>query len=43
MYTNRFITLKDRYIVEVSVTGEENQSTERKPPTIRKSLTNFIT
>jgi hypothetical protein len=32
-----------RYIVTVSVIGEENRSTRIKPPTCRKSLTNFIT
>ena len=31
------------YIVAVSLIGEGNQSTQRKPPTCRKSLTNFIT
>ena len=31
------------YIVEVSFIGGVNQSTRRKPPTFRKSLTNFIT
>ena len=31
------------YIVAVSVNGGENWSTQRKPPTCRKSLTNFIT
>jgi len=29
--------------VAVSFIGEGNQSTRRKPPTRRKSLTNFIT
>jgi len=31
------------YIVAVSFIGGVNQSTRRKPPTCRKSLTNFIT
>jgi hypothetical protein len=31
------------YIVTVSFIGGVNQSTRRKPPTCRKSLTNFIT
>jgi len=31
------------YIVAVSFIGGGNQSTQRKPPTYRKSLTNFIT
>ena len=31
------------YIVAVSCIGEGNLSTRRKPPTCRKSLTNFIT
>jgi hypothetical protein len=31
------------YIVVVSLIGGENRSTQRKPPTCRKSLTNFIT
>jgi hypothetical protein len=36
-------TLSYLYIVVVSFTGEGNRSTQRKPPTCRKSLTNFIT
>jgi hypothetical protein len=31
------------YIVEVSFIAGGNQKTQRKPPTCRKSLTNFIT
>jgi hypothetical protein len=31
------------YIVAVSFIGGGNRSTRRKPPTCRKSLTNFIT
>jgi hypothetical protein len=31
------------YIVVVSFIGEGNWSTRKKPPTCRKSLTNFIT
>jgi hypothetical protein len=31
------------YIVAVSFIGGGNRSTQRKPPTCRKSLTNFIT
>ena len=31
------------YIVVVSVIGVGNRSTRRKPPTFRKSQTNFIT
>jgi len=31
------------YIVTVSFIGGENRNTRRKPPTCRKSLTNFIT
>ena len=31
------------YIVEVSFIGGGNRSTQRKPPTCYKSLTNFIT
>jgi len=31
------------YIVAVSLVGGGNQSTQRKPPTCRKSLTHFIT
>jgi hypothetical protein len=31
------------YIVDVSFIGGGNRSTRRKPPTCRKSLTNFIT
>ena len=31
------------YIVAVSFIGGGNQSTQRKPQTCRKSLTNFIT
>jgi len=31
------------YIVTVSIIGEGNRSTRGKPPTYRKSLTNFIT
>ena len=31
------------YIVAVSFISEGNQRTRRKPPTCRKSLTNFIT
>ena len=31
------------YIMAVSYIGGRNQSTLRKPPTCRKSLTNFIT
>jgi hypothetical protein len=31
------------YIVVVSFIGGGNRSTKRKPPTGRKSLTNFIT
>ena len=31
------------YIVAVSFIGEENRKTQRKPPTSRMSLTNFIT
>ena len=31
------------YIVLVSFIGGENRSTRSKPPTCRKSLTNFIT
>ena len=31
------------YIVAVSSIGGRNRRTERKPPTSRKSLTNFIT
>ena len=31
------------YIVQGSFIGGRNQSTRRKPPTCRKSLTNFIT
>jgi hypothetical protein len=32
---------KLRYIVAVSIIGGGNKSTQRKPPTCRKSLTNF--
>ena len=32
-----------RYIVEVSFIGGGNCNTQRKPPTCRQSLTNFIT
>jgi hypothetical protein len=32
-----------RYIVAVSFIGGRNRKTLRKPPTCRKSLTNFIT
>jgi hypothetical protein len=32
-----------RYIVAISFIDEENRTTRRKPPTCRKSLTNFIT
>jgi len=31
------------YIVAVSCIGERTRSTRRKPPTCRKSLSNFIT
>ena len=31
------------YIVSVSFIGGGNQSTQRKPPICRKSLTNYIT
>ena len=31
------------HIVAIRFTGEENRSIRRKPPTFRKSLTNFIT
>jgi hypothetical protein len=38
-----FIDIYFSYIVEVSFIGEGNQSTQRKPLTCRKSVTNFIT
>jgi hypothetical protein len=37
------IWFENRYIVAVSFIGGGNQSTQRKPPTCRKSLTNFMT
>jgi len=39
-FNNILVTL---YIVEVSFVGGGNRNTRRKPPTCRKSLTNFIT
>ena len=33
----------ETFIVAVSFIGGGNQSTQRKPPTCRKSLTSFIT
>ena len=38
-YVIKFVS----YIVTVSFIGGRNRSTRRKPPTCRKSLTNFIT
>jgi hypothetical protein len=37
------VFLNCSYIVAISIIGGGNQSTMRKPPTRRKSLSNFIT
>jgi len=36
-------TFNNISVISVSVIGGGNRSTQRKPPTSRKSLTNFIT
>jgi len=37
-----FNNISDNYIVAVSFIGGGNRRTRKKPPTCRKSLTNFI-
>jgi hypothetical protein len=36
-------TFNNSYVMAVSFSGVENRSSLQKPPTGRKSLTNFIT
>jgi len=43
VFNATFHTINTSYNVAVSFIGEENRSTQRKPPTCRKSLTNLIT